>query len=168
MFKRIYLLVISLIIPCSFMAYGQPDFRDGYIITAENDTIYGKIDFRSGFKNRKLCRFKGQNGLVEYTPDQITGYRFINDRFYSAQIIPGTFVEVLVSGKLSLFRDGYDFYIQKEGDSLIRLETKEIRDTVYDNGSPKVVLRQDTKWKEILSSITSPTEPQTAGRLQRL
>ena len=92
---------------------------------------------------------------MEYSPDQITGYRFINDRFYSAQIIPGSFVEVLVHGKLSFFRDGYDFYIQKVGDTLIRLETKEIRDTVYDKGSMRVVLRHDTKWKEILASITS-------------
>lgn len=152
---RIFLFIIILTFICRSTVKGQGDFRDGYIITTGHDTVYGKIDYRSVFKNRKLCRFRGENGLNEYTPAQIEGYRFLNDRYFSSGIIPGTFVEVLISGKLSLFRDGYDFYIRKEAGLFIRLESKERRDTIVDRGVEKVVLKKDLRWKGILSELTS-------------
>jgi len=152
---RIFLLIIFFTFISRSAVKGQSDFRDGYIITTEHDTVYGQIDYRSVFKNRKLCRFRGENGLNEYTPAQVEGYRFINDRYFSSGIISGTFVEVLVSGKLSLFRDGYDFYIRKEAGSLMRLEAQEIRDTIVDRGVGKVVLKKDLRWKGILSELTS-------------
>lgn len=154
-FRRRISFIPVLLLVGAFEAFSQSDFRDGYIITVGHDTVYGKIDYRSIFRNRKLCRFRGENGLTEYTPAQLDGYRFINDRYYSSGIIQGVFVEVLVTGRLSLYRDGYDFYIQKEADSLVCLESKERRETIVDRGVEKVVLNKDLRWKGILAELTS-------------
>ncbi len=137
----------------------RTDLRDGFIITASKDTIFGKIEFRSDSNNERTCIFSTGSGKMEYSPSQILGYGFLNDRYYSSQIIDGKFVEVLVTGELSLYESDYTFYIQKTGTELYILEAKQIRDTAeikVTGGSDKVVgYRQDLKWLGTISFLTS-------------
>ena len=120
-------LIILILISAELQA--RSDFRDGFIIKATNDTIFGKIDYRSNLNNTKSCLFKTSSGIVEYTPDQIIGYGFKNDKFFSSEIIKGTFTEVLVAGELSLYMSGNDLFVRKTGSEMYKLESKQIRDT---------------------------------------
>lgn len=137
----------------------KSDFRDGYIITINKDTIFGKINYGSESINSKLCIFKTATGTTEYTPAQIFGYGFVNDRYFSSQILKDRFVEVLVEGEINLYKSGYDLYVQKTGNEPILLESRMIRDTMeakVTGGTEMVVgYREDLKWKQILSFLTS-------------
>ena len=52
-------IIFNIIIICfSFAsAFGQNNFRGGFIITLENDTIQGQVDYRSNSKNYESSIF---------------------------------------------------------------------------------------------------------------
>ena len=55
------LLKIFLTSTFSFLiitAYAQSNYRPGFVISLQNDTIYGQIDFRTDKMNAKRCVFK--------------------------------------------------------------------------------------------------------------
>ena len=83
---------------------GQSDFREGFIITPKNDTIYGSIDYPSNARGYDLCLYKDESGIKEFSPDQINGYGFSNDKFFQSDIIDNSFVEALVLGHANLYK----------------------------------------------------------------
>ena len=91
--------------------YGR-NFRPGFIITNEQDTISGWIDFRSDARNMAVCNFKLCENceVTTFLPGEIFGYRFYNEgKFYvSREIVirgePRTvFLEFMVQGMMNLF-----------------------------------------------------------------
>ena len=68
----------------------QIDPQAGYIITNENDTLRGIIDYRTDAKNSRSCLFvaDGETEYKEYLPNEIKCYRLLC-RFLSAFV--GTF-----------------------------------------------------------------------------
>ena len=60
--------------------FAQRDFREGYIVTNEGDSISGWINYKERQKSNEFCAFKkNKTDIVKnYTPDQIKGYRFTN------------------------------------------------------------------------------------------
>ena len=93
----------------------QRDYRKGYIITNQQDTVYGWIDYRGDIRNSKVCSFKKTetDQATEYSPSDIAAYRFINSKFYvsknvGSEYVPKlVFLEYLVNGLANLyyFRD---------------------------------------------------------------
>ena len=157
--KKTFLLIIILLfflIPEGIAQYG---FRKGFVIASEKDTIYGELDYRSNLSNNKSCLFRKGSVVTEYKPSQILGYGFTGGRYFTSQIIKGTFVEVLVKGELSLFKSGFDLYVQKINNEPLRLESKIIRETVETKvegeRNESVVYREDVRWKGLLSALTS-------------
>lgn len=52
-----------------FLLTGQTGFREGYIITLNQDTAYGTIDFRGDINNSLKCIFKNKSDVSnEYSP----------------------------------------------------------------------------------------------------
>lgn len=97
---------------CFFLtSYGQTDYRKGYIITNESDTIRGLIDYRGDIRNMKICSYKSSENTspIEYYPTQIAGYRFDEGRYFVSKYIKQSpisdtvFVEFLVNGINNLF-----------------------------------------------------------------
>lgn len=131
-----FILILSLIVSLGVM--GQDNFKKGYVITLENDTLFGKINDAGGFKNSRLCTFKPykKHRVTEYLPGEIKGYRMLNDKYYVSKPIgdkDGTkykFIEVVIEGPVSLYHDRKSsekaFYIQKKDGDLIPL--------VYESG----------------------------------
>jgi hypothetical protein len=130
------LIAIIIFISCKSI-YSQSDFRPGYILTLNSDTLYGKIDFRGAIYNARHCNFidnKGQQSN-DYLPGQIKCYRFINDKYYISKMIKDSlgrhqvFLEFLVHGMADLFYYKNDmgdrFFIQKGSDTLIELSNDE-------------------------------------------
>ena len=157
--KSRFLFSLTIMVFACIEINAQSGFRDGYVITSSNDTIYGQIDNTLNAKNENSCRFRKGSVIQVYTPYQILGYGFKEERYFSSKIIDGSFVEVLIEGELSLFKSGYDFYVQKAGGEVLKLETKKILDTLEVetvSGTKEVVgFRDDLRWKGILSFLTN-------------
>jgi len=84
----------ALLILCSFIlllsANAQSNFKPGYLITNDNDTVYGFVDYRTDQMNAEMCRFRQANDdkTQIYSPEQINGYRFIEEgKFYVSPIL---------------------------------------------------------------------------------
>jgi len=137
--KKVYKILILLVL-CIGSVQAQRDYRKGYIITNQQDTIYGWIDYRGDIRNSKLCSFKKTETeqATEYSPSDIAAYRFIDSKFYVSKNV-GTadapnqvFLEYLVNGmaKLYYFRDertNNRYYIEKDGRLLeLKMDEKEV------------------------------------------
>jgi opacity protein-like surface antigen len=115
---------------------GQADFRQGFVITNESDTLHGLINFRGDTGNAQKCEFKKSGAAVvkEYKPFDIQGYRFTNSKYYISKtvVVNGArinlFLEFLIHGTADLysFNDGKTsyFFIQKSGQKIYELIVK--------------------------------------------
>lgn len=124
------LLTIAAMIAVVNVCYSQGDFRQGYVVTHAKDTIHGLVAFREGSKAFSSCIFKKskEQEATTYGPPDIAGYGFINDRVFETRDItlrdqpPATaFLEVLVKGRVTLYRVEDVFLVQKEGGELQQL-----------------------------------------------
>jgi hypothetical protein len=147
--KRIILLIFSIGLLANFECDAQSGFRNGFIITIGNDTIYGQVDYRTNARNYQSCIFKNDNEIKEYSPQQINGFGYVNDKYFSSKIIEGSFVEALVMGELSLYKFKSFFLIRKNEGEIFKLETKE--KSSYVDGVQLII--EDNKWKGIISYL---------------
>jgi hypothetical protein len=113
----------------------QADFRPGFIVNNAGDTLRGWIDYRSGGKNFRICSFKKEEGRepVDYSPADIRGYGFANDKRHLSRMVetPGkvketVFLEILVSGKATLYKLGNVFCLGKDT-SLVKTGQRPLR-----------------------------------------
>ena len=104
--------------------FAQSDFRNGYVIDNEGDTIYGRIDYRGDLLMSQVCRFKQANSdsIINYYPYEIKKFRFEHSKCYVSRIVESgrhIFLEYLVKGKLNVYyyrNHKSDYYlIDKEG-----------------------------------------------------
>ena len=98
----------------------QTDFRPGYIIQTNGDTISGHIDYRGDIIMSSVCRFKDKESVIkEYFPNDITAFRFIDSKYYVSREVNNkkVFLEYLIKGKIDIYymRDdiGDHYYIDK-------------------------------------------------------
>jgi hypothetical protein len=108
----------------------QADFRKGFVVTLEGDTISGLVNYREGANAHEICDFKGlaNQNTTSYTPDEILGYGFLADKLFESRKIQETgklprvaFVEVLVKGIVSLYKANDSFFMDKNGGELHHL-----------------------------------------------
>jgi len=92
--------------------YGQDNFKRGYIIANNKDTIIGWIDFRTDAQNMSVCKFKVDETAkpISYMPGEIYGYRFYQEGkfFISREITINNlprivFLEYMVKGIMNLY-----------------------------------------------------------------
>ena len=117
--------------PLKLVAQVNP--QKGYIITNDNDTVYGTIDYLTDARNVKACLFK-KNGEQEYkslSPSDIKGYRLAGDgiyyvsrRFTVDEKEELLFAEFLLHGGVSLYRYFYDYdnyfgFVDSDGKEVI-------------------------------------------------
>ena len=108
------------LLPQRLLAQVNP--QQGYIITNENDTVRGTIDYLTDASNAKTCSFRkdGETAFKNYHPTDIKGYRLNGDgvyyvsRLFTSEEKPEMiFAEFLLQGGVSLFRyyhDGYNYF----------------------------------------------------------
>tara|TARA_R110001599_G_C12235502_1_gene658392 strand:+ start:859 stop:2073 length:1215 start_codon:yes stop_codon:yes gene_type:complete len=132
----------------------QVEFRDGFIIKANNDTIRGQVLQRS-LKNRyESCTFKSSEGVTVYLPTEIRGYGYSNGGSFITGVADNAFVQVLVDGHLSLYEYGTVFYVRKEGAVAQILESKRVE--VVREG--RLIIQKDEAWKARLAVIMNDCE----------
>ena len=108
--KKVILFVISVAV--HLQLYAQTNPQEGYIITNENDTVRGTIDYLSDIRNMHICLFKadGEDTYRKYKPGEISGYRLTNNGiFYVTRTFmigdkeETIFAEFLLQGGVSLY-----------------------------------------------------------------
>ena len=146
--------------------YAQQDFRKGYIITNENDTVYGWIDYRGDIRNAMKCSFKKtkKDKVIDFSPLDIASYRFIDSKYYVSKNIGShenpnqVFLECLVDGlaKLYYYRDNRlnnYYYIEKEGKML---ELKNEEKNEYNDG--RIYIKQTKPYIGVLKATLNVWE----------
>ena len=131
------LIIIAFLLFAVSNVWAQRDYRRGYIITNQQDTIYGWIDYRGDTRNAKICSFKEtENGqITEYNPFDIAAYRYMDNKFYVSKNVGSVdapkpvFLEYLVNGMANLYyyRDentNNHYYIEK-GNHFLELKIDE-------------------------------------------
>lgn len=131
-------------------SFGQKDFRNGFIITPDHDTINGQVNYRSNSKNYKSCIFKSEQGETEYYPTQILGFGYVNDKYFTSQITKNSFSEVLVTGQISLYKSNDKFLVKKDT-TLYYLEL--ITEQVEADG--KIGTKKNNRWRGLLTYLIS-------------
>lgn len=140
--------------------YSQDNFVKGYVITNDNDTLNGYIDFRTNSYNSTLCRYKEflNSNITEMKPGDIKAYRFLDiGKYYVSKnveingIAENYFLEYLVQGMLNLYylpieNEEYYFFEDTSG-KLIPVSKKP--DKVLENRK----LAVDNRYKGVLSYI---------------
>ncbi len=112
---------------------GQADFRPGYVITDQNDSLSGLIDYRVAVKNENKCEFRKQarSETQVFLPADIKRFRFTEGKYFISKEVPvngekvALFLEFLVDGTVDLysFNNGVNprFFIQKSGGEIFEL-----------------------------------------------
>lgn len=133
-YLSISLLLVFLI---SSGLFAQADYRPGFLINLNNDTVKGWIDYRGSLANSRMCLFKSKPGSAEekFTPDEIKSYRFNDSKYYVSKKVKISdqeeiiFVEFLLDGIVDVY-----YYRDESGENFL-----------LDTGDGKLLLLNDEK-----------------------
>jgi hypothetical protein len=155
------IIILGLMLLFADIACSQRDFRPGYVIMQNHDTVTGLVLYKA-VKTSTVCSFKPgpDDQQVDYTPQDIRGFRFDDGKYYISREVSLAdgkklvFLEFLIRGKANIYymRDGTDHYfIEKENGPVIEL-TEEDKIISGENGVDYVKPEQYTgKIKSILA-----------------
>jgi hypothetical protein len=163
--KKHLFIFIFLCTTCFTITAQKNNYKNGYIITNERDTLFGWIDLRIDEINNKECRFTRDINQKEqvYHPDEIAGYRFSDEGKYyvSRDIVLNSirkkvFLEYLVQGIMDLYyysdgKQDYFFFENQEGEmDVVTRKPDRIK-------SAKII--PDNKYKGLVAYIFSDYQP---------
>ena len=129
--KLIRILVLTgilLAVTFSF-SFAQSDFRKGFIVTSEGDTLSGLIDYRGDLLMGDQCTFRvsEEEDPKVYAPGELREYFFDGGKhFVSRKVKRGErFLQILFKGAIDLYYTRYidksTYFIDKSGLSLVEL-----------------------------------------------
>ncbi len=129
--KHYYLIIIVLLMSIGHL-HSQSNFKPGYVIKTEGDTLVGEINYRDDQYMGEVCSFRShrKSAVIHFNAGEIEGFRFIEGKYYVSRNLKGkkVFLEFLIKGRLNMFhyRDNEDhFYLEKEGVTLTELPYKD-------------------------------------------
>ncbi len=145
--EKYFTLFIFLIIICT-VSFGQREFKDGYIITNEKDTVSGMILSRmdafltSGIQFKEL---KNDTLTESYAVTDLIGFRFKNGRTFerinyeSDKLDTSVFAKRVVTGKYDLWVWRHsprktDFFLKNNINQKVAHLTQPERKTLYLEG----------------------------------
>lgn len=90
------------------ISFSQSDWRDGYVITSENDTLRGQINHLAYKSMGQECRFRAntKSSITTFHPKDIKGYVLTNFAKYVSSKIDEdrlVYLEFLIDGILDLY-----------------------------------------------------------------
>ena len=133
--KKVIILFCSLLFLNLYYAFAQSDFRPGYVLISEFDTIFGEIDNQDYHMNSNFCDFRAfnSNEITRYYPKDIHGYRFLDGKYYISRETPvpdgsvkKVFLEYLIKGELNIYfyqdtEKNNIYYAEKDTSALVEL-----------------------------------------------
>ncbi len=93
-----------------FIQISYAQYKEGYIITNNNDTISGFINYEGPAQNAFNCDFrKSENAATEsYAPGEIKAFRFIDSKYFASdeimikETLTPVFLEWLIMGEANV------------------------------------------------------------------
>ncbi len=167
--KQALSLILAMLI--SLPSYAQSNYRRGYVITHENDTVHGWIDYRTDQMNAMVCNFKItlEDNAQTFFPGQIPGFRYVDDgKFYISRVIKlnkeqrTVFLEYLLQGIMNLYyyediTDNMGYYCFEDGDGEMTIVTKKEDEIISLKG--RLVNKQDIIYKGVIDYLFRDYEP---------
>ena len=101
---------LLLLIPV--LVSGQVSFQEGYVVTYKNDTLKGEV--ARGISLGEIFKFKQQDKITNYSPQEIKVWGYTNGKTFSSEILQGKFTEILITGKLGLYLKNDILYLKKD------------------------------------------------------
>jgi hypothetical protein len=135
--------------------FAQIGFYEGYVVTNQNDSVFGKIDISESRHIIEYCILKKDGEDVKYYPDKVKRFGYFGGACYVTNILKDTVVQVLVEGKLSLYKLQSTLYIHKGKEKVTKLDS--YTEKVIRNG--EVYYVESVKWKGLLTYLTSDCNP---------
>jgi len=137
-------------------AQAQSDYRPGFVVMNNGDTVTGFVKYHVRSLHEKECTFKRdkEGTSTRYLPDELTGYGFKSGRLYVTRTIPiegvdrKVFLQQLQSGRASLYYHDEKYYIEK--DSLFQLPVPKKREVKYKDGT---YLAEDKLYAGLLNVV---------------
>ncbi len=121
---------LAFIFACTTAMIAQADYRKGYIVKLNGDTLFGFVNYQKEAVNNSTCNFKRFDIAfpVNYSPEKLKAYGIFGGKQYLSANIHGkqVFIEYLVKGEISLMylnRSGEHFYIYSENTKLVELKS---------------------------------------------
>jgi len=154
---------------CYLTIQAQKNYKSGYIITNNKDTILGYIDCGAASQNARACHFKSAltDSVQLFLPDQIDGYQFttgLQKKYVSKSMtLNGTsktvFLESHVQGTISLYSltevsdaKTKPLYFFENENGEVNVLTKD-PDKIIESKNNISKIRVDNKYKGILHYI---------------
>src|SRR5687768_10970934 len=83
--KNLFILFTLLALPALTLA--QSDFRSGYIVSLQGDTLKGQVNYKGDLKNALECNFRANESAEAkiYKPTELKGYGFAGGKFYESK-----------------------------------------------------------------------------------
>jgi hypothetical protein len=120
------------------IVFCQKIFRDAYIVKNNGEILNGMAEYAPNQDIPAVCVFKRFDIAVEitYKPGDIREFGYISGNRYVSKIVENkeSFYEVMVSGKITLFRKGSRFFLEKGLSGIVNLDKSPIE---YSDGSGK-------------------------------
>ena len=156
-------LYLSLLITFLWSNSLFSQFRNGYIIKNDNDTIYGFIDFEGSIQNSDHCKFKTlpDSPAEIYYPGDIKAFRFLGSKYFSTSEIKinnkikKVFLEWLIKGRASILTYSSNnmnprYFILPERDSLYELQNSI---NIFERMDKGVMTTYQTTKKEYVGTL---------------
>jgi hypothetical protein len=130
--KLIVLLFTGLFFT-TVLVNAQTDFRPGYLVNTNGDTLRGEIDYRGDILMGEVCRFRlnSSDKTIAYSPDDIIEFKFNGSKYFVSKEVKGRkiFLEFLIKGKVNVYthkdQRAEHFFIEKAGLGLSELTYEE-------------------------------------------
>ncbi len=139
------IILFTLFVFCFFNISAQTDFREGFIITNQGDTVRGYLNYKESNRNFDFCEFRSSlsDRTTIYEPTDIKAYKFAGDKLLESSIInlpnqnsQWVFLEVIISGRLNLYKYKGEFFVKGDDNTLRHLQN-EVREIVV-NGTKRL------------------------------
>jgi hypothetical protein len=128
--KKLYLLLFLAICLIPNNINSQSFFREGYIEKNSGDVLNGMIEYKPNQKIPAKCVFKRFDiaSRVSYSAEEIKSFGYKNGNSYKAVSIDNksSFYEVLVLGRITLYKKGNDYFVDKDNTGLIKIENGQL------------------------------------------
>ncbi|MFN7115678.1 MAG: hypothetical protein ACK4TA_02705 [Saprospiraceae bacterium] len=145
---KIFFTVVSCVLLFYNVLPAQADYRPGFIVTLQRDTVQGLVAFQGNKKNTRSCKFKPSRSApaIVYAPSTIAAYGFEQGRLYKTHLLLNAegevqvaFFQVLVQGEVSLLEYQGRFFMQRGNAPDLKELTVRKEERVFDGGGTRKI-----------------------------
>lgn len=119
--------IAFILLALSQIGFTQDQWKSGYVLPIEGDTIYGQIQVRDSKSNSNKCVFQlsANEKSTTYSPTQIQGYRIDGGKFFVSKSVAKVndgeplFFEFLINGRVKIYHikaDESRYFVEKENE----------------------------------------------------